>query len=193
MEEKTRPYSPALSIVLSIKTITTDTSMKCPADDAGLTKGRAKSTLCPIRLVDISQLLELKYNTGDHIAVWLENKDAGIIGPHNHPRTARGGLDEALGDHWPLELVLRPSLHALFKHHIEIAAPVSRELILNLVHGNNYIVVRAPGDIGKGDVIYGGGKQFSPTREANITDDSVINEDIATFLHGKSCTDTKLG
>lgn len=69
MEEKTRQYSPALSIVLSTKTITTDTSMKCPADDAGLTKGRAKSTLCPIRLVDISQLLELKYNTGDHIAV----------------------------------------------------------------------------------------------------------------------------
>lgn len=54
----------------------------------------------------------------------------------------------------------------------------------DLHSGNNYIVVRAPGDIGEGDVIYGGGKQFSPTREANITDDSVINEDIATHLHG---------
>ena len=54
----------------------------------------------------------------------------------------------------------------------------------DLHSGNNYIVVRAPGTIGEGDVIYGGGKQFSPTREANITDDSVINEDIATHLHG---------
>ncbi|KFA80547.1 hypothetical protein S40288_07200 [Stachybotrys chartarum IBT 40288] len=53
----------------------------------------------------------------------------------------------------------------------------------DLHSGNNYIVVRAPGTIGAGDVIYGGGKKFSPTREVNITDDSVINEDIATHLH----------
>jgi glycine/D-amino acid oxidase-like deaminating enzyme len=52
----------------------------------------------------------------------------------------------------------------------------------DLHSGNNYIVVRAPGDPGEGDVIYGGGKQFSPTREMNITDDSVINEDIASHL-----------
>jgi len=52
----------------------------------------------------------------------------------------------------------------------------------DLHSGNNYIVVRAPGDVGEGDVIYGGGKQFSPTREMNITDDSVINEDIALHL-----------
>lgn len=49
--------------------------------------------------------------------------------------------------------------------------------------GGDYIAVRHPGDIGAGDVIYGGGTQFSPTRERNITDDSVINEDIATYLH----------
>lgn len=50
--------------------------------------------------------------------------------------------------------------------------------------GGEYIVVRAPDDIGAGDVIYGGGTKFSPTRERNITDDSVINEDIASYLHG---------
>ncbi|KAH7317078.1 FAD dependent oxidoreductase-domain-containing protein [Stachybotrys elegans] len=54
----------------------------------------------------------------------------------------------------------------------------------DLHSGNNYIVVRAPGDPGAGDVIYGGSKQFSPTREQNITDDSVINSDIANNLHG---------
>lgn len=49
--------------------------------------------------------------------------------------------------------------------------------------GGDYIIARAPGDIGAGDVIYGGGQEFSPTRERNITDDSVINETIAKYLH----------
>jgi glycine/D-amino acid oxidase-like deaminating enzyme len=49
--------------------------------------------------------------------------------------------------------------------------------------GGDYIIVRAPGDPGEGDVIYGGGQMFSPTRERNITDDSVINKDIALHLH----------
>jgi glycine/D-amino acid oxidase-like deaminating enzyme len=49
--------------------------------------------------------------------------------------------------------------------------------------GGDYIIARHPGDVGAGDVIYGGGQQFSPTRERNITDDSVINETIAKYLH----------
>lgn len=54
----------------------------------------------------------------------------------------------------------------------------------DLHSGNNYIAIRAPGDIGAGDVIIGGSTKFSPTREKNITDDSVINPDIADDLHG---------
>ncbi|KAK7185859.1 FAD dependent oxidoreductase [Paraphaeosphaeria sporulosa] len=54
----------------------------------------------------------------------------------------------------------------------------------DLHSGNNYIAIRAPGDIGAGDVIVGGSTKFSPTRERNITDDSVINPDIADDLHG---------
>jgi glycine/D-amino acid oxidase-like deaminating enzyme len=49
--------------------------------------------------------------------------------------------------------------------------------------GGDYIMSRQPGDIGAGDVVYGGGTAFSPTRERNITDDSVVNEAIATYLH----------
>jgi glycine/D-amino acid oxidase-like deaminating enzyme len=52
----------------------------------------------------------------------------------------------------------------------------------DLHSGNNYIVVRAPGDPGEGDLVYGGGKKFSPTREMNITDDSVVNAEIASHL-----------
>lgn len=54
----------------------------------------------------------------------------------------------------------------------------------DLHSGNNYIAVRAPGDIGAGDVIIGGSSKFSPTRERNITDDSVINQDMADDMHG---------
>lgn len=54
----------------------------------------------------------------------------------------------------------------------------------DLHSGNNYIAVRAPDDIHGGDVIVGGSTKFSPTRERNITDDSVINSDIADDLHG---------
>lgn len=54
----------------------------------------------------------------------------------------------------------------------------------DLHSGNNYIAIRAPGDPGAGDVIIGGSTKFSPTRERNITDDSVINADIADDLHG---------
>ncbi|PVH99157.1 DAO-domain-containing protein [Periconia macrospinosa] len=52
----------------------------------------------------------------------------------------------------------------------------------DLHSGNNYIAIRAPGDIGAGDVIIGGSSKFSPTRERNITDDSVINQDMADDL-----------
>ncbi|KAH7375177.1 FAD dependent oxidoreductase [Plectosphaerella cucumerina] len=53
----------------------------------------------------------------------------------------------------------------------------------DLHSGNNYIAVRPPGSRGAGDVIYGGGTKFSPTRERNITNDSVVNEVIASHLH----------
>ncbi|KAK8102500.1 hypothetical protein PG984_015646 [Apiospora sp. TS-2023a] len=48
----------------------------------------------------------------------------------------------------------------------------------------DYIVARQPGDVGAGDIIYGGGQGLSPTRESNLTDDSVVNERIADYLHG---------
>lgn len=49
--------------------------------------------------------------------------------------------------------------------------------------GNNYIAVRPPGSKGEGDVIIGGSSQMSPTGEANITDDSTFNEEIAYVLN----------
>ncbi|KAI6370593.1 hypothetical protein MCOR25_004136 [Pyricularia grisea] len=53
----------------------------------------------------------------------------------------------------------------------------------DLHSGNNYIVVRAPGDPGEGDVIYGGSRQVSgPLQENNVTDDSVVHDFIKSNL-----------
>jgi len=49
--------------------------------------------------------------------------------------------------------------------------------------GGDYIIARQPGDLHAGDLVYGGGKAFSPSSEDNITDDSVVNEAIAKYLH----------
>ena len=46
----------------------------------------------------------------------------------------------------------------------------------------DYFMIRAPGLKGAGDVLYGGGRYISKTREMGVTDDSVVNEDIAKYL-----------
>jgi glycine/D-amino acid oxidase-like deaminating enzyme len=46
----------------------------------------------------------------------------------------------------------------------------------------DYFMIRAAGLKGEGDVLYGGGRAISKTREMGITDDSTVNEKIATYL-----------
>ncbi|KAJ9605727.1 hypothetical protein H2200_009576 [Cladophialophora chaetospira] len=46
----------------------------------------------------------------------------------------------------------------------------------------DYFLTRAPGLTGEGDIIYGGGRFISKTREMGITDDSTVNGDISTYL-----------
>ncbi len=53
---------------------------------------------------------------------------------------------------------------------------------LNDRGSGDYFMIRAPGLIGEGDVLYGGGRGISKTREMGITDDSVVNEEIAAYL-----------
>ena len=50
--------------------------------------------------------------------------------------------------------------------------------------GLDYMVTRAPGLTGEGDVILGGGRHKSSTWERPLTDDSEINEDISAYLKG---------
>ena len=46
----------------------------------------------------------------------------------------------------------------------------------------DYFLIRAPGLSDPGDVLYGGGRGISKTREMGITDDSCVNDDIAAYL-----------
>ena len=49
----------------------------------------------------------------------------------------------------------------------------------------DYFLSRAPGLKGEGDIVYGGGRGVSKSREIGITDDSKINDEIAAYLkHG---------
>jgi glycine/D-amino acid oxidase-like deaminating enzyme len=43
-------------------------------------------------------------------------------------------------------------------------------------------MTRAPGTKGQGDILYGGGRYISKTREIGITDDSKVNEEISQYL-----------
>ena len=61
--------------------------------------------------------------------------------------------------------------------------PTSRQSAgVNDRGSGDYFMIRAPGLKGEGDVLYGGGRGISKTREMGITDDSVVNEEIAAYL-----------
>ncbi|OCT49598.1 FAD dependent oxidoreductase superfamily protein [Cladophialophora carrionii] len=46
----------------------------------------------------------------------------------------------------------------------------------------DYFMIRAPGLKGEGDILYGGGRSVSKTREMGVTDDSTVNAEIAAYL-----------
>ena len=54
----------------------------------------------------------------------------------------------------------------------------------DLHSGNNYIAACPPGSSCEGTLVVGGSTQLSPTKELNTSDDTVVNEQIASALHG---------
>lgn len=72
---------------------------------------------------------------------------------------------------------IRPRSASL-RHH----ASQGKSVGVNDRGSGDYFHLRAPGYKGAGDVIYGGGRSVSKTREMGITDDSAINDEIAAYL-----------
>ncbi|KAL9109982.1 MAG: hypothetical protein Q9227_005505 [Pyrenula ochraceoflavens] len=54
---------------------------------------------------------------------------------------------------------------------------------INDAGSGDYFLCRGPGLRGEGDVLYGGGRSQSATKDLGITDDSTINFKIAAYLH----------
>lgn len=61
--------------------------------------------------------------------------------------------------------------------------PALRMIVgLNDAGSGDYFHTRGPGLKGEGDILYGGGRFLSPTREKGVTDDSEVNPTIAKYL-----------
>ncbi|KAH7417792.1 NADPH-cytochrome P450 reductase [Cadophora sp. MPI-SDFR-AT-0126] len=86
--------------------------------------------------VDTSEFPELKYKTGDHLAVWPSNPTSemrrlvNVLGLEDHLQTPLliSSLDPSVQVRHPSPTTWT----ALFQHYLEICAPVSRETVLAL-------------------------------------------------------------
>ncbi|OGM49542.1 hypothetical protein ABOM_001640 [Aspergillus bombycis] len=155
IEEQPRPYESALEIV-ACESFTDNLPTTQPIDLRHRSKLRASASaiysanivsitdLTPQAQtkalhieVDISHLPRVKYNVGDHLLIWPENRAEGV------QRLGRIlGIDDA-EMHRPLEIRSKDSeikalwphpitIHTLFKHHLDIAGLASRDMILAL-------------------------------------------------------------
>jgi NADPH-ferrihemoprotein reductase len=86
---------------------------------------------------DLSQYPQLKYKTGDHLAVWPQN-------PEEEVERLLDVLGAQSQRHLPLSIsIAEPgtelkfptptTLNALFKHYLDICGPISRDLLSSLI------------------------------------------------------------
>jgi NADPH-ferrihemoprotein reductase len=93
---------------------------------------------CAHLTVDLSKHPQIKYKTGDHIAVWPINPDSEVRG-----LLQILGLEDKMNtpikisplkeDSQNLRVPAQTTYQALFQNHLEICAPVPRETVLALV------------------------------------------------------------
>ncbi|KAH8663899.1 hypothetical protein BGZ61DRAFT_539196 [Ilyonectria robusta] len=155
--EQARPYTPALKIEF-LDESTTDDEWYMPLHGSEVQKATRLTPVSSINClpvknirmltesrdrmsihidIDISRHVELKYNTGDHIAVWPENTDDEVeslrvaLGiPQTDMKKRLNIVGQATGSWNPTWG--STSIHASLKRRMEIAAPVSREVIRDL-------------------------------------------------------------
>ncbi|RFU28425.1 hypothetical protein B7463_g7907, partial [Scytalidium lignicola] len=88
--------------------------------------------------LNLAQYPDLKYKTGDHLAIWPINPDTevsrllGVLGlEHRKERVIRIAPTDASQK---TKLPSLTTIEALFRYYLDICAPVSRETILALCH-----------------------------------------------------------
>lgn len=89
--------------------------------------------------IDISDCPDLKYQAGDHVAIWPTNSDtevqrlADVLGLSDKLDTVVmvKAVDAAASKKYPFPV---PSTYrAIFRHYLDICAPVSRQTLMSLV------------------------------------------------------------
>jgi glycine/D-amino acid oxidase-like deaminating enzyme len=76
---------------------------------------------------------------------------------------------------------IRPATGDLLHH-----PTIDKSVGFDTAKSEDYYHIRARGLKGAGDVIYGGGRDESPTKERWITDDSIVNPKIAAYLQSSA-------
>ena len=151
-------------------------------------------TVCAMLEVGLEKGLNLQTNTMAHHLVqvddespsWEVQTDRGTV-KGNKVVLATNGFTPALHPGFASTNFMEPGRSQVSAVHP--SADPSQNPVFRRSHSypdfpasGDYIIVRQPGDIGAGDVIYGGGSSLEPNRERNITDDSVLNERIRDYL-----------
>lgn len=159
MAEQIRPYKPSLTIQPAKDTTVSD-SLYIPRQLEARSAKAAKAGVSPIRLlpvsdartltdspdrpfvhldIDISGHPDIKYLTGDHIAIWPENEEAEVdalcqqLGVSKEDTLQPLEISKATpGAIWNPVWSDPVTLNALFSVHMDITAAVSRELIQDL-------------------------------------------------------------
>lgn len=152
IEEKPPVYESTLKVVEDNSFTITDLHLGEPVESG---RGKKSNALCsPIRPLiikesreiatstdrncihmelDISQYPELKYKTGDHVAIWPINPEdevnrlLKILGLQHKASTPIYLLSRELGT--KIKLPTPTTFLALFQYYLEICAPVSRETV----------------------------------------------------------------
>ncbi|KAK5265710.1 hypothetical protein LTR99_008848 [Exophiala xenobiotica] len=107
----------------------------------GALAGGSKSRSCLHLEVDLSEHPEVKYKTGDHLAVRPINPSSevtalidilGLAGRENTPLMIQCVDQSSSDNNSNLNLPSPTTISALFHHYLEICGPVSRESVLSL-------------------------------------------------------------
>ncbi|KAH6669068.1 putative NADPH-cytochrome P450 reductase [Halenospora varia] len=152
IEERLEQYEPSIRVVEDCSLDIIDLHIGEPLRAPGRSKTPAISHVQPLPIrvarkllttsdqnclhleLDIGDFPELKYKTGDHLAIWPSNPNSevqrlvNILGVNTEIPLLISSLDPACQVKVPSPTTWR----ALFHYYIDICAPVSREIVLAL-------------------------------------------------------------